>query len=195
MSFSFFPSKQVEDVNPIQPTAQMPNVFVVPPEEDQTPPWCFFDAENPALSQVVERPETPDIAVLDFPYNEDTPIYRRNPHPDSVVPPLKGIETISVVQALLRGNADEDDDDDSDSEFEQNMGLEDDPHVIHDTRRQESTRTLRDVANDSDVIEVVRSVATITPRTTQKKSEAFKLPPKASVTLPSNTALQRFFGL
>jgi hypothetical protein len=156
MSFSFFPSKQVEDVNTIQTTTQMPNVFVVPPEEDQTPPWCFFDAENPALSQVVERPETPEIAVLDLSYDDDIPIYRRNPHPDSVVPTPKGIETVSVVQALLRGNADDDDADDSDSEFEQDMVLEDNSRVTHDSHRQESARTFRDVADDSDVIEVVR---------------------------------------
>jgi len=153
MSFSFPPSKQVEDVN----VQTMPNVFVVPPEEDQTPPWCFFNAENPALSQVVERPETPEIAVLDLAYNDDTPVYRTNPHPDSVVPTSKGIETISVVHALLRGEADGDDDDDndSDSEFEQE-DLEDDPCVTHNSHRQESARTVRDVADDSDVIEVVR---------------------------------------
>lgn len=150
MSFSFPPSKQVEDVG-IQ---TMPNVFVVPPEEDQTPPWCFFNAENPALSQVVEHPETPEIAVLGLPYDDDTPIYRKNPHLDSVVPTPKGIETISVVQALLRSEAD-DDDEDSDSEFEQE-DLEDDPCVTHDSHRQESARTVRDVADDSDVIEVVR---------------------------------------
>jgi hypothetical protein len=149
MSFSFPPTKQVEDAN-IQ---TMPNVFVVPPEEDQTPPWCFFNAENPALSQVVD-PETPEIAVLDLPYDDDTPIYRKNSHPDSVVPTPKGIETTSVVQALLRGEAD-DDDDDSDSDFEQE-DLEDDPCVTHDSHRQESARTVRDVADDSDVIEVVR---------------------------------------
>jgi len=157
MSFSLFPSKQAEDANTIQTAAQMPNVFVVPPEEDQTPPWCFFDAENPAFSQVVERPETPEIAVHGLPYNDDTPKYRRNPDP--VVPAPKGIETISVVQALLRGDADEDeheDEEDSDSELEQDMGLADDHRVPHDSHRQGSFRTLRDVADDSDVIEVVR---------------------------------------
>lgn len=60
MSFSFFPSENPpppcsEDDAGANPPVQMPTVFVTPPEEDETPAWCFFDAENPTLSRAGEK--------------------------------------------------------------------------------------------------------------------------------------------
>ena len=123
---------------------QMPHVFVHPPEEDETPAWCCFNAENPALSQVIERPETPEISVLAFP-SED-PDFRRQ----SVIMARTNPDAQSVVDALV------DDDLDEESDVESEIFNEEDaehPHSIQENNRHTSSR---DAANDSDVIEVVK---------------------------------------
>ncbi|KDR73418.1 hypothetical protein GALMADRAFT_251074 [Galerina marginata CBS 339.88] len=137
----------------------MPNVFVVPPEEDHTPPWCFFDAENPALSQIMERPETPEIGNLSFPSDDDTPtLSRHRPGAiDTAIMPRRSTETVSVVDALMSEEGHANEDSDSDSEFEGDMNFPDHSHAIQESNRSEPSRTHdREPANDSDVIEVVK---------------------------------------
>ncbi|KAF8964655.1 hypothetical protein BDZ97DRAFT_1814926, partial [Flammula alnicola] len=152
MTTPFFPSKKphvfrasLEGGTATNTNMQMPNVFVVPPEEDETPAWCFFDADNPALSQVVERPETPDITILAFPSDNDTPVFSRNSPGsiDSAIMPRRSLESISVVEALMNHEAHGDDDSDNDSGFGRDS-------------RDERHTNLRDAADDSDVIEVVK---------------------------------------
>jgi len=130
---------------------QMPNVFVVPPEEDQSPTWCFFDAAHPALSQIIDRPQTPDIHVFSFSDSNDPPSFGTDSpvSTDSFIASRYSTETRSVVEAL----DDEDEgniyhDVDTDSEYE------------HDTELRGALSSVpfgaRDIANDSDVIEVVK---------------------------------------
>lgn len=133
---------------------QMPNVFVVPPEEDQSPTWCFFDAAHPALSQIIDRPQTPDIHVFSFPdsndpssFGTDSPVSM-----DSFIASRYSTETRSIVEALN----DEDEgnihhDVDTDSEYEHGTELR---SALSSVRNEPSRAP--DIANDSDVIEVVK---------------------------------------
>jgi hypothetical protein len=130
---------------------QMPNVFVVPPEEDQSPTWCFFDAAHPALSQIFDRPETPDIHVFSFSDgNDSSPFGAESPvSMDSFIAPRISAEARSIVEALDDGNEDiiyHDVDTDSDTELEDASSSID----------NEPFRKARDSANDSDVVEVVK---------------------------------------
>ena len=130
----------------------MPNVFVVPPEEDQTPTWCFFDAAHPALSQILDRPETPDIHVFSFSdSNDSSPLL-----PESMDPFIalkNSAETRSIVEALDDANVGNIYHDvDTDSEYEHDMELGGALSSVHN----EHFGTTRDSANDSDVIEVVK---------------------------------------
>jgi len=131
---------------------QMPNVFVVPPEEDQIPTWCFFDAAHPALSQIVGRPETPDIHVFSFSdSNDSSPLL-----PESMDPFIalrNSAETRSIVEALDDANVGNIYHDvDTDSEYEHDTELGGALSSVHN----EPFRTTRDSANDSDVIEVIK---------------------------------------
>ena len=130
----------------------MPNVFVVPPEEDQIPTWCFFDAAHPTLSQIVGRPETPDIHVFSFSdSNDSSPLL---PEPmDPFIALRNNAETRSIVEALDDANVGNIYHDvDTDSEYEQDTELGGALSSVHN----EPFRTTRDSANDSDVIEVVK---------------------------------------
>jgi hypothetical protein len=125
----------------------MPNVFVVPPEEDQSPTWCFFDAAHPALSQIFDRPETPDIHVFSCsPFGAELPVSM-----GSCIAPRNSADTRSIVEALEDGNEFYHDVD-TDSEYEHDTELEGALSSIHN----EPSRATRDTANDSDVIEVVK---------------------------------------
>ncbi|KAF9562142.1 hypothetical protein CPC08DRAFT_706868 [Agrocybe pediades] len=129
----------------------MPNVFVVPPEEDETPPWCFFDAENPSF---YGEPEYQDFHQDDvFAFNIDTPMFSRNMPTASVGISRGNAGTTSIVDAL--GHDKDDDEMDTDSEYEDDMEYEQSQH----NNRQRihcDTPTDEDPGNDSDVIEVVR---------------------------------------
>ena len=129
---------------------QMPNVFVVPPEEDESPTWCFFDAAHPALSHLVGKPETPDIHVFSFPdSNNPSPLPR-----DPLTSSEDGTDSRSIVEALDDGNEVNIYHDvvDTDSEYEHDIELGGALSSVH----SEPSRTVRDSANDSDVIEVVK---------------------------------------
>lgn len=118
---------------------QVPNVFIVPPEEDRTPIWCCFDAAQPSqsFSRLVEE----EIEFLDS---------------DSIANPGQAGETRSIVDALM---SDEfpDNFNDTDSEFDREI----DQDLYRDyqsetTGRPQYSRLPRDAAEDSDVIEVVK---------------------------------------
>jgi len=130
----------------------MPNVFVVPPEEDQIPTWCFFDAAHPTLSQILGRPETPDIHVFSISdSNDSSPLL-----PESMDPFIalrNNAETRSIVEALDDanvGNIYHDVDTDSEYEHDTELG------AALSSVYNEPFSTTRDSANDSDVIEVVK---------------------------------------
>lgn len=129
----------------------MPTVFVVPPEEDQSPTWCFFNAAHPALSQIFDRPETPDIHV--FSCNDSSPFDTELPvSMDSFIVPRNDTETRSVVEALDNGNEDIIYPDvDTDSEYEHDTELGGGSSI-----HNEPFRPTQDTANDSDVIEVFK---------------------------------------
>lgn len=130
----------------------MPNVFVVPPEEDQTPTWCFFDAAHPALSQILDQPETPDIHVFSFSdSNDSSPLLPESMDP--FIASRNSAETRSIVEALDDANVGNIYHDiDTDSEYEHDTELGGALSSVHN----EPFRTTRDSANDSDVIEVVK---------------------------------------
>ena len=118
----------------------MPNVFVVPPEEDKAPTWCCFDAANPSLPQAIERPEPKEISPIAF-YSQDNSY----PSIDSVV---QSSATTSVLDDVLGNrNVEGDDEIETDSEYDHELG---DGEIVP------NSRALRDVANDSDVVEVVK---------------------------------------
>ena len=132
----------------------MPNVFVVPPEEDQSPTWCFFDAAHPALSQIFDQPETPDIHVFSCSdCNDSSPFGTELPTSmHSFNAPRNSAETRSIVEALEDGNEDITYHDvDTDSEYEHDTELGGALSSVHN-----QSFTARDSANDSDVIEVVK---------------------------------------
>lgn len=135
----------------------MPHVFVVPPEEDESPAWCCFDAENPSRPQSREILEQPVVMDIDTLCDAEDPFYR---DPDSNFPELSvtgesSPETMSIVDALLKDEAHSDYLSDSESEYENDPAIDEDRTETGYGHRQ-SRRTLRDVANDSDVIEVVK---------------------------------------
>ncbi|KAJ3504879.1 hypothetical protein NLJ89_g7712 [Agrocybe chaxingu] len=155
MAAALFTSRSPKPPTPQEVVPPMPHVFVVPPEEDDSPAWCCFDAANPALSQVIEQPETPESPTFSFHPDMDTPVFRRNSR-DPVIMPQRSIETRSVVEALMSDDFEGDADFDSDSEYEQLEESEDDPHSIQESPRSRPSRRLHDAANDSDVIEVIK---------------------------------------
>jgi hypothetical protein len=67
------------------PMFQMPNVFVIPPEEEQfqTPPWCYFDAAHTIQRDLSTPPdfESLDVALdvlCQAEHNDDTPEFWRS---------------------------------------------------------------------------------------------------------------------
>lgn len=142
---------------PPTPTMQMPNVFVVPPEEDETPAWCFFDAENPAVSQVIEQPETSGASFALAHPDIYTSLYdASNVIMEANAASQWNSDNISVVDALISDDyRGEDTDSDTESEYDREEDLDDDPHSVHPTARH-SSREMRNAADDSDVIEVVK---------------------------------------
>ncbi|KAF8168731.1 hypothetical protein BJ912DRAFT_198202 [Pholiota molesta] len=90
------------------------------------------------------------------PSDFDTPRFHRNPDAmDSCVMPRRTADTISVVDALNDGQADDDIDSDTESDYGREATLEDDPQAIRESTRHQP-RDPRNAADDSDVIEVVK---------------------------------------
>lgn len=100
------PSRSLPQSLPMQPTnspdfnTQMPNVFVVPPEEDQAQPWCCFDAgqvqaPQPPVHTFSKIPDMDSLqSRLNFLSNErviadGTPVFQRSATHEEVVMPKK----------------------------------------------------------------------------------------------------------
>ncbi|KAF5386976.1 hypothetical protein D9615_001778 [Tricholomella constricta] len=128
---------------PTSPSMQMPNVFVVPPEEEDTPAWCCFDAnEVPLLTTA------PDIPFLDgalsmFQTESQAPIFHRHAagpfaSRNAVLMPRKSLENKSVLDVLMDSEYPESDDE---------MDLDLDQEVLNDGRC---------LGNDSEIVEVIK---------------------------------------
>ncbi|KAG6833199.1 hypothetical protein H0H87_010262 [Tephrocybe sp. NHM501043] len=135
------------------PGMQMPNVFVVPPEEDETPTWCCFDASEP-MSASDTLPDTnflddgldmlelePDVSWC--PRNSGGPFTFQGP---DVVSKKSG-ETRSIMDVLMN-------DDYFDTDDEMEMGAEADIEAEPSDSRAAVGDT--SIGNDSDVVEVVK---------------------------------------
>ncbi|KAG6914888.1 hypothetical protein DXG01_014732 [Tephrocybe rancida] len=130
------------------PDIQMPNVFVVPPEEDETPAWCCFDANEPvsalatsadtnfldeALSMLQVEPASP------WSYTGGSFAFQ-----DGVVTSGKSRETRSIMDVLMNDDYIETDDE---------MDLDPEPEEELDTGTITGNTS---TGNDSDVVEVVK---------------------------------------
>jgi hypothetical protein len=153
-SHSLFNSPRIpyhDHVPPTSPSLQMPNVFVVPPEEDQLSPWCCFDATEapplePGYSTIL------DVEFLDgalgvlhteshapiFHRDAEGPFESRNP----IIMPRKSIETRSITGVLMN---DEYYDTDDELELEQDQDVQ----APREGRRREA-------GEDSEIVEVVK---------------------------------------
>ncbi|GLB35276.1 hypothetical protein LshimejAT787_0208410 [Lyophyllum shimeji] len=127
---------------PTSPSFQMPNVFVIPPAEDESPAWCCFDAtEAPFLAT------DPDIPFLDhalsaFQAESQLPVLHRDTGPftsdNPVIMPRKSGGTRSIMDVLMNDDYPESDD-------------EMDLHLDHDVFASD-----RGPGNDSEVVEVIK---------------------------------------
>lgn len=133
----------------------MPNVFVVPPEEDDIPSWCCFNAALP-LEQQIRRSEDleRDIDVFDptVAYDDDITAM------DAALA-RRSMETRSIVETLMARDYNIDHAAiDSDSDLEWDSENEQQPHSggEHQPHSPRRTASTSDVGNDSDVIEVVK---------------------------------------
>ncbi|KAG5650165.1 hypothetical protein H0H81_000475 [Sphagnurus paluster] len=130
---------------PTSPSLQMPNVFVVPPEEEDTPAWCCFDATQPHPLESLMT--STDLNFLEnrlsvFQTESDTPILHRNasgPFPSHipVTMPKKNVQSRSIIDAYISGEYPESDDEDMDIE-------------------QEPPRTIGGSGNDSEIVEIIK---------------------------------------
>ncbi|TFK26391.1 hypothetical protein FA15DRAFT_292493 [Coprinopsis marcescibilis] len=136
---------------------QMPDVFVVPPEEDQVPAWLCFNAAEP-LGEHSNPTEdlVPEIRVFDHEDDGDEDVFRRAAPFGQL---QRSPDAQSVVDSLMSGDyygehatGDSDSDLDYESEYEDDR----DPHRSRPQPTISSPRTERDAAEDSDVIEVVK---------------------------------------
>ncbi|KAF6764876.1 hypothetical protein DFP72DRAFT_1058686 [Ephemerocybe angulata] len=145
---------QADDPQPAE-GPQMPNVFVVPPEEDDIPSWCCFNAALP-LEQQIRRSEDleRDIDVFDptVAYDDDITAM------DAALA-RRSMETRSIVETLMARDYNIDHAAiDSDSDLEWDSENEQQPHSggAHQSHSPRRTASTSDVGNDSDVIEVVK---------------------------------------
>ncbi|KAG6861741.1 hypothetical protein C0995_012746 [Termitomyces sp. Mi166 len=121
----------------------MPQVFVVPPEEDDTPAWCCFDASASTLN-------------TDFPHHVLGPLQEELLHcniqePRSsvdTIPVPKGTgETRSIIDVLLN---------DDYMGLDDEMGLDLYDELDLDSKEIEQDHLETNVGNDSEVVEVVK---------------------------------------
>ena len=137
---------------PSSPFFQMPNVFVVPPEEDHSPSWCYFDAaEAPPLKLVLSTP--PDVDFLDSALGAlDSESYPPVFHRHSASSPsynMKTGETRSITDVLMNSERNLTDDE---FNFHLELESEPDPEAVPGT----SGTGGNNAAEDSVVVEVVK---------------------------------------
>lgn len=125
------------------PYPKMPQVFVVPPEEDHTPAWCCFDANMPPSASTSASYADSPHHVLDMcRENVDVPLlYHDLKEPRS---PLDTVpsdhENRSIMDVFME---------DDYMEFDNEMGL--DTEELEQDLDPEAN-----VGNDSEVVEVVK---------------------------------------
>lgn len=152
MALSFFkqPKLRSHDNAPLtSPLVQMPNVFVIPPEEDHSPSWCYFDAaEAPPLDYVLSTP--PDVHFLDnalgalLPEIHPPVFHRSSRSPSQSIMPVKSGETSPITEILMNNCTDD--------EMDLPLELDSTPEDISGARGTGRSRA----AEDSVVIEVVK---------------------------------------
>ncbi|KAG6827908.1 hypothetical protein H0H92_010006 [Tricholoma furcatifolium] len=122
------------------PDVQMPNVFVVPPEEDDAPTWCCFNAsESPCLDDPLSTLEFEPDAPWSHNYSIDPFASQQG----SAIPG-KSRETRSILDVLMN-----DDYMESDEDMEE---LEPEPEPDAPETDYDATN----IGNDSMVVEVVK---------------------------------------
>ncbi|KAJ2930102.1 hypothetical protein H1R20_g7043, partial [Candolleomyces eurysporus] len=138
---------------------QMPNVFIVPPEEDEKPAWCCFDAALPIDQRIQEHPNSAsEIRVFDptMGYDDDDDDEAVEAMQAAAVA-RRNMETRSIVETLMDRDYNIDHaalDSDSDMEWDEENGHQ--PHTAPSPPKPRFPRTDSDVGNDSDVVEVVK---------------------------------------
>ncbi|KAG5645846.1 hypothetical protein DXG03_005188 [Asterophora parasitica] len=132
---------------PVSPSIQIPNVFIVPPEEEG-PAWCCFDANEAPLQLAT----SPDITFLDSALSmlhtdPRTSFFRDANGPfashNGVGMPAKSSETRSVLDDLMDSQYP-----DSDDEMEMYMGM--------GMEQEVRSGGGRETGNDSEVVEVIK---------------------------------------
>ncbi|KAF8633755.1 hypothetical protein AX17_004410 [Amanita inopinata Kibby_2008] len=157
---------------------QMPNVFVHPPEEDHSPAWCYFDAAKRDFF---------DSALVSV---NSSPFHRGR---NAILASKRGLNEQPIFDALDR-HPDDFIEHDIDYDCEADIYIEHDWEYHHqvDQRMQEPHDppqcAWRDVANDSDVVEVFKVgrhtqdaepteayMGDMKPSVDAKRSKTFKL--------------------
>ncbi|KAF8892703.1 hypothetical protein BD779DRAFT_1670368 [Infundibulicybe gibba] len=141
---------------------QMPNVFVVPPEEEQSPTWCYFDAgiSPPNLSTVPDAEELKDALQMLKQTESPPPLFHRSSAGElgSVIMPRKSCEGRSIADVLMH-------------EATQ------DPQRPQEVSSRAPTPTAES-GNDSEIVEVVKvgrhGQAEPAPVPDMKRSKTFK---------------------
>jgi hypothetical protein len=140
------------NVPPTSPFIQMPNVFVVPPEEDHSPSWCYFDAADaPPLKSVLSTP--PDIDFLDDALGalncESPAVFHRYASTSSSHPimPLKSAEPRPRKDVLMNLEPNY-----TDNELDLHLGLELESEAVASIGGMEGHRA----TEDSLVLEVIK---------------------------------------
>ncbi|KAI6102748.1 hypothetical protein EDD16DRAFT_1525447 [Pisolithus croceorrhizus] len=124
-------------VKPAVMTSRMPHVFVIPPEEEQqeTPPWCCFDADKANDSADCSPASRHDIHLFNVPYTSQ-PLQTSAGSPSICVPVAGPPRTKPVTSKKL--------------EKKQR------PEAVKIVEKVVERGGCRDVREDSDVIEVVK---------------------------------------
>lgn len=124
-------------VEPALMTSRMPHVFVIPPEEEQqeNPPWCCFDADQPNDSADRSPVSRHDIHLFNVPYTPQLPQTSAG-SPAVCVPVVGPPRTKPVTSKKL--------------EKKQR------PEAVKIVEKAVERGGCRDVREDSDVIEVVK---------------------------------------
>ncbi|RDB24186.1 hypothetical protein Hypma_008861 [Hypsizygus marmoreus] len=132
---------------PTSPSLQMPNVFIIPPEEDETPTWCCFDAAEapPRVLSTSPNLHFLDTALSMFQTETEAPVFHRDSvgpfgSHNSVIMPRKTLETRSITDVMMDGE---------NYESEDEMEAEYKEHPL--TRGRSNG-----VGNDSEIVEVVK---------------------------------------
>jgi hypothetical protein len=136
---------------PSSPAFQMPNVFVIPPEEEQsqTPPWCYFSAANHVQQNLSSSP--------DFNSLDDALHHLQDPDP---IPTFKRSSKGIIMPVKANERRSRDDEVGQQQDIRLPVGTGNDSEVVEVVRLKKT-----DVAINAGVIKEVP---------TMKRSKTFK---------------------